>query len=63
MFVCPVCGRKSAGRVAADQYYCWECCVEFVMKGEKVTRIYNVELDGSLSDLDNTSGSTTLKIV
>ncbi len=49
MFRCPVCGRKSAGRVAADQYYCWDCCVEFTMKEEKVSHIFNVELDGSLS--------------
>lgn len=52
MFLCPVCGRKSAGRVAADQYYCWDCCVEFTMKDEKVAHIFNVELDGSLSSME-----------
>jgi len=52
MFLCPVCGRKSAGRVAVDQYYCWDCCVEFTMKEEKVSQVFNVELDGSLSSFE-----------
>lgn len=52
MFLCPVCGNKTAGRVALEQYYCWDCCVEFTMNGEKVASIYNVEPDGSLSHFD-----------
>lgn len=26
---CPHCGSRSTGKVAADQYYCWDCCIEF----------------------------------
>jgi ribosomal protein L37AE/L43A len=53
MFLCPVCGNKTAGRVAQEQYYCWDCCVEFTMKGDEVSSIYNVEADGSLSNFEH----------
>lgn len=26
---CPVCGDRLTGRIAQDQYFCRECCVEF----------------------------------
>lgn len=29
------------------QYYCWECCVEFTVIGDRV-EVYQVALDGSL---------------
>lgn len=45
---CPVCGRRSIGKVGADQYYCWDCCIEFFHNG-KETKIYNIEDDGSLT--------------
>lgn len=48
MVSCPVCARKAVGKVGADQYFCWECCVEFALRGEQV-KIFNVEPDGSLT--------------
>lgn len=48
MVTCPVCGQKEIGKVGAGQYYCWECCVEFILHGDHV-KIYNVELDGTLT--------------
>ncbi len=45
---CPVCGRKSIGKVGIDQFYCWECCVEFAYDGDACT-VFNVEADGTLS--------------
>ena len=48
MIICPVCNQRAVGKVGADQYYCWECCVEFSMRGTDV-KIFSVELDGSLT--------------
>jgi len=48
MIICPVCGQKGVGRVGANQYYCWDCCVEFIVRDEDV-RVFNVELDGTLT--------------
>lgn len=48
MVVCPACGQRAIGKVGADQYYCWDCCVEFTVRGPNV-KIFNVELDGTLS--------------
>jgi hypothetical protein len=48
MVTCPVCNKRGIGRVGSDQYYCWDCCVEFTRRGEDV-KIFNVESDGSLS--------------
>lgn len=48
---CPVCGGKAIGKVGVDQYYCWDCCVEYRIDKEGV-RIYEVAEDGSLVALD-----------
>jgi hypothetical protein len=52
MTVCPACGQRAIGKVGADQYYCWDCCVEFMVRGSNV-KIFNVELDGTLSLSDD----------
>lgn len=46
---CPVCGGKSVGKVGLDQFYCWNCFLEYQMQGDQV-KIYLVEEDGSLVD-------------
>lgn len=45
---CPVCKRQMIGKVGTDQYYCWECCVEFSVSGQTV-QVFAVELDGTLT--------------
>lgn len=49
---CPVCGRKSIGKVGVSQFYCWECYMEFAFDGTQYT-VYNVEADGSLTPYQN----------
>ncbi|MCG0239665.1 MAG: hypothetical protein L6E13_10885 [Firmicutes bacterium] len=45
---CPECGSRSVGRVGAEQYYCWDCCVEFrVVRGE--VRVFYLDPDGELT--------------
>lgn len=43
---CPLCGGKSVGRVGVDQYYCWDCCVEY----DAANRVFAIAEDGSLVD-------------
>jgi hypothetical protein len=45
--LCPQCGSRSIGKVAVDQYYCWECCIEFAQSGEAV-RCFQVNEEGEL---------------
>lgn len=48
MTTCPVCGQRGIGKVGADQYYCWDCCVEFMVRNQDV-KVFNVEADGTLT--------------
>jgi len=45
---CPRCGSKAIGKIGNNQYYCWDCCVEFNEKHQ----IFNVSEDGSLIALE-----------
>ncbi|MDL2280973.1 hypothetical protein LJC10_03860 [Selenomonadales bacterium OttesenSCG-928-I06] len=45
---CPVCSDRIIGRVGVNQYYCSDCCVEFIKSSQGI-KIYSVEIDGSLS--------------
>lgn len=47
LIVCPLCQKGSIGKVGNNQYYCWECYVEFSIKEDKVI-IYEVCDDGTL---------------
>jgi len=44
---CPLCNTKSVGKVGSNQFYCWDCYIEFLVQKEK-TLIYQVCDDGSL---------------
>ncbi|MDD2402055.1 MAG: hypothetical protein PHI90_06480 [Clostridia bacterium] len=47
---CPLCGSSSVGKVGVEQYYCWNCFVEYQFQGDE-TRVYSVEEDGSLMEI------------
>jgi len=48
---CPVCNGRSVGRVGMDQYYCWDCYLEYRLHGKDI-RVYSVSEDGSLVDYE-----------
>lgn len=52
MVVCPVCGRNAIGKVGNNQYYCWDCFLEFSIQKNKITA-YEVSDDGSLLPYDS----------
>ena len=50
--VCPACNEAITGRIGNRHYYCWSCLIEFQFHGEKNVRLYFVEEDGSLKELE-----------
>ena len=48
---CPLCGGREVGRVGNEQYYCSNCCIEYDSKN----KMYTIEEDGTLIDLDQQS--------
>ena len=49
---CPACGQRGIGKVGAEQFYCWNCCIEFAIQGVNV-KIFNIESDGTLTAYAN----------
>lgn len=48
---CPVCGGNAVGKVGVEQFYCWNCFIEFNTQQEEV-QIFQVAEDGSLLAYD-----------
>ena len=44
---CPHCNCRDIGKIGNNQFYCWNCFMEFALVGDEV-RIYHVDEDGSL---------------
>jgi ribosomal protein L37AE/L43A len=48
---CPACGSRAVGKVGVEQYYCWDCFIEYQFYGkENKAKLYVVEEDGSLAE-------------
>jgi transposase-like protein len=45
--VCPRCHSRCVGKVGVDQFYCADCCIEFVVRKNQV-RLYEVDPEGML---------------
>lgn len=64
MELCPKCGSKAIGRIGQNQYYCWDCNIEFSETKDGI-RMFKVEPDGSLSPDDQdvlTSVNSQIKL-
>lgn len=48
---CPRCGSRAVGRVGTDQYYCWDCYIEFAVTKQGV-QLFEVDDEGELVMLD-----------
>ncbi|KYP80568.1 hypothetical protein [Ferroacidibacillus organovorans] len=44
---CPHCNCRDIGKIGNNQFYCWNCFMEFALVGDEV-KIYHVDEDGSL---------------
>lgn len=51
---CPVCRGIQVGRVGSDQYYCWNCYLEFNYSRGQVN-LYEVAEDGTLVAMERSS--------
>lgn len=54
--MCPKCGGRAIGRVGVGQFYCWDCCIEYV-EGEQGTAIFALDEEGELTPLPPASTS------
>ena len=54
-FKCPVCGGLQVGKVGSDQFYCWNCFLEFNFDKGRVN-LFEVAEDGSLLAMDESAG-------
>ncbi|QKS70795.1 hypothetical protein FLK61_29110 [Paenalkalicoccus suaedae] len=52
MMRCPNCRTKDIGKLGVNSYYCWGCYIELTLENG-VLHLHQVELDGSLSSLDD----------
>lgn len=48
---CPICNSIDTGKVGTVQYYCWNCFVEFNMRGPNQFTAYYVDEEGALVSL------------
>lgn len=49
--VCPICGSRSIGKVGTNQYFCWDCFVEFTETKTGV-QAFLVDAEGTLITYD-----------
>ncbi|MDW7673155.1 MAG: hypothetical protein SCK28_01340 [Bacillota bacterium] len=47
MSYCPICQGKAVGKVGTNQFYCWDCFVEFTTNSHGV-QVYEVDEEGNL---------------
>jgi hypothetical protein len=52
---CPVCRGLQVGKVGSDQYYCWNCFLEFNLARGTVS-LYEIGEDGVLIAMEETPG-------
>lgn len=61
MLSCPNCQSRDIGKIANNQYYCWNCFIELTVDGDRLN-VFQVEEDGSLSSLDDLFSDEQLSI-
>ncbi|WP_073154215.1 hypothetical protein [Seinonella peptonophila] len=54
MLRCPNCHSHDLGKVGTNQLYCWHCFIELTTDQQnRISSIYQIEEDGSLSSLND----------
>nr|WP_183602962.1 hypothetical protein [Paenibacillus phyllosphaerae] len=52
MLKCINCSSIDVGKIGPKQYFCWDCCIEMTITGDKMD-VYQVEPDGTVSSLND----------
>lgn len=56
--MCPSCGQKNTtGQIGSKQYYCWSCLIEYQIDSNSEVKLFSIEEDGSLVELNKLEGS------
>lgn len=45
-----MCNSRALGKVGVEQYYCWDCCIEFAVS-KRGYELFEVLDDGSLTSI------------
>ena len=56
---CPICNSRAVGKVGSDQFYCWDCFVEYSNLGNQI-KVYDIAEDGTLEELEMADIDATL---
>lgn len=59
---CPICKGNAIGKVGTNQFYCWDCCVEYCYKKDKVV-VYQLDDEGELMPLYDIDFAESLQSV
>lgn len=59
--ICPKCKSRATGRIGLNQYYCWDCNIEFVPTKDGF-RMYRLEDDGTAL-LDSLEQGTEVNVL
>lgn len=61
LLTCPNCHSHDIGKIANNQFYCWNCFIELTIDGNRLA-VFEVEEDGTLSSLDDLFSEEELQI-
>lgn len=53
MLRCPNCNSHDLGIIGTNQLYCWHCFIEMTTVKDKISSVYQVEEDGTLTSLND----------
>jgi hypothetical protein len=59
--ICPKCRSRATGRIGQNQYYCWDCSIEFIPTRDGF-RMYRLEPDGTMM-LDSLDSAQPLGVL
>lgn len=59
---CPLCNSIDTGKVGTDQYYCWNCLIEFTTKGPSGFTAYYVDEEGTLVSLSEMAQNSLVPV-
>jgi hypothetical protein len=46
---CPVCNGREIGKIGTNQFFCWNCLVEF----NDLNEVFEISEDGTLTNMDS----------
>lgn len=57
---CPVCGGHATGRIGNHEWYCWDCCIEFLQAENGRVDCFVLDAEGNRVRLAGAAFSSPL---